>query len=58
VILVKLKLYRQHYLVLRKNIKLELCYFGPFEIIQRILTTYKLLLPERKNSPDFSCFIT
>jgi len=46
-VLVKLQPYRQHSIVLRKNQKLSLRYFGPFEIIEKIGTVaYKLLLPE------------
>ncbi|MCH79841.1 retrotransposon protein, partial [Trifolium medium] len=46
-VLVKLQPYRQHSAALRKNQKLGLRYFGPFEIIARIgEVAYKLKLPE------------
>lgn len=46
-VLVKLQPYRQHSLPLRKNQKLGMRYFGPFEISQRIgSVAYKLILPE------------
>jgi len=45
-VLVKLQPYRQHSLTLRKNQKLAMRYFRPFEIIERIGTVaYKLKLP-------------
>jgi len=44
--LVKLQPYRQHSLALRKNQKLGLRYFGPFNITERIgKVAYKLQLP-------------
>lgn len=46
-VLVKLQPYRQHSVVLRKNKKLSLRYFGPFEIIEKIgEVAFKLLLPD------------
>lgn len=45
-VFVKLQPYRQHSLVLRKNKKLGMRYFGPFRIVQKIRTqAYKLQLP-------------
>lgn len=46
-VFVKLQPYRQLSLSLRKNQKLSMRFFGPFQIIQKIGTVaYKLLLPE------------
>ncbi|GAU47333.1 hypothetical protein TSUD_101210 [Trifolium subterraneum] len=46
-VLVKLQPYRQHSVALRKNKKLGLRYFGPFEIIARVGdVAYKLQLPK------------
>ncbi|CAJ2661993.1 unnamed protein product [Trifolium pratense] len=46
-VLVKLQPYRQHSVALRKNQKLGLRYFGPFEIIARVgEVAYKLKLPD------------
>lgn len=45
-VLVKLKPYRQHYVALRRNHKLRMCYFGPFSIMEKIgQIEYKLMLP-------------
>nr|GEV41505.1 hypothetical protein [Tanacetum cinerariifolium] len=45
-ILVKLQPYRQLSVKLHKNQKLRMCYFGPFQIIQKVgLVAYKLELP-------------
>ena len=45
-VLVKLQPYKQHSIALRKNQKLSLRYFGPFQIIERVgPVAYKLLLP-------------
>lgn len=45
-VLVKLQPYRQHSIALRRNQKLGLRYFGPFQIIAKIgPVAYKLLLP-------------
>jgi len=35
-VLVKLEPYREHYVLLRKNQKFKLRYFGPFPIIEKI----------------------
>ena len=54
-VLVKLQPYRQHSLALRKNQKLSMCYFGPFQIIKKIgSVAYQLLLPE--NTRIYSVF--
>ncbi|GAU11620.1 hypothetical protein TSUD_346120 [Trifolium subterraneum] len=46
-VLVKLQPYRQHSVALRKNQKLGLRYFGPFEIIAKVgAVAYKLKLPD------------
>ncbi|GAU19157.1 hypothetical protein TSUD_79800 [Trifolium subterraneum] len=46
-VLIKLQPYRQHSVALRKNQKLGMRYFGPFEIIACVGTiAYKLNLPE------------
>jgi hypothetical protein len=46
-VLVKLQPDRQQYVALRKNQKLGMRYFGPFEIIARVgEVTYKLKLPD------------
>ncbi|MCH83059.1 hypothetical protein A2U01_0003873, partial [Trifolium medium] len=45
-VLVRLQPYRQHSAALRKNQKLSMRYFGPFEVIAKIGTVaYKLALP-------------
>lgn len=45
-VLVKLQPYRQHYVSLRKDQKLSMRYFGPFEVIAKVGTmAYKLKLP-------------
>ncbi|PNX60469.1 hypothetical protein L195_g051946 [Trifolium pratense] len=45
-VLVKLQPYRQHSAILRKNKKLSMRYFGPFNIIAKVGTiAYKLELP-------------
>jgi translation initiation factor IF-1 len=47
-VLVKLQPYRQQSVALRKNQKLGMRYFGPFEIIARVGdVAYKLKLPEQ-----------
>jgi hypothetical protein len=46
-VLVKLQPYKQHSVALRKNQKLGMRYFGPFEILARVgEVAYKLKLPE------------
>ena len=45
--LVKLQPYRQHFVALRKNQKLGMHFFGPFEVVERVgQVAYKLKLPE------------
>ena len=46
-VMVKLQPYRRHSLASRKNKKLSMRYFGPFQIIKKIGSVpYQLLLPE------------
>ena len=45
--LVKLQPYRQHSIALRKNQKLRMCFFGPFEVVEHVRqVAYKLKLLE------------
>ena len=45
--MVKLQPYRQHSVALRKNQKLGMRFFGPFEVVERVgHVAYKLKLPE------------
>jgi hypothetical protein len=45
-VLVKLQPYRQHSMVLRKNQKLGLKYFGPFTVLDKVgIVAYRLQLP-------------
>jgi len=56
-VLVKLQPYRQHSVLLRKNQKLDLRYFGPFLVIEKIgVVAYRLLLhPSARIHPVFHC---
>nr|KYP47677.1 Transposon Ty3-G Gag-Pol polyprotein [Cajanus cajan]KYP47690.1 Transposon Ty3-G Gag-Pol polyprotein [Cajanus cajan] len=46
-VLVKLQPYRQRLVALRKIQKLSMCYFGPFEVVEKIgEVEYKLQLPD------------
>jgi len=56
-VLVKLQPHRQHSVLLRRNQKLSLRYFGPFPVIEKIgEVAYKLLLPpSTKIYPIFHC---
>jgi len=48
--LVKLQPYMQHSIALRKNQKLGMHFFGPFEVVEREgQVAYKLKLPEVAN---------
>jgi len=55
-VFVKLQLYRQHFVLLRKNQNLSLRYFRPFPIIEKIEeVTYKLFSPSAKIHLVFYC---
>lgn len=52
-VLVRLQLYRQHSVQLRRNQKLGLRYFGPFPVIERVgSVAYRLRLPETARIHD------
>lgn len=62
-VLVKLQPYRQHSVVLQKNQKLSLRYFGPFKIFEKIASVAKMhvvflisLLNEFKGDPTQQYF--
>jgi len=56
-VFLKLQPYKQTIVILRKNMKLNSCYFGLYKIIQKIRVVDKLLLPITTNIHlVFSCF--
>lgn len=50
--------FRQHTVAKRLNYKLSKCYYGPFQIIEKIgAIAYRLHLPSNSRIHCFSCFI-
>lgn len=52
----RLQAYRQSSVEFRRNMKLSVKYFGPYQVLQRIgKAAYKLNLPDTSDIPSLPC---